>query len=215
MTFRGFFNSGRRSLSEPRVIRLGNYKGCDLYWTVLSRDEGTSLLLCSYIIEYLPFHDKYEAVAWDNCTLRKWLNTEFISTAFRDSAFPVIRKINQTKNSRDTEDYVWLLSASEAKSYFPDRISDGTRRIELGGPCRNLEPRHIGQGIGIRQRDVWLLRSNANYEENKHEVSNVIDYDYISHGVNDGGRNLNVDSIAGIRPCILVDSVWELRYAGI
>ena len=104
---------------------------------------------------------------------------------------------------------------SSSKSFFPDRISDGTRRIELGGPCRNLEPRHIGQGIGKRQSDVWLLRSNAGYEENKYEVSNVIDYDYLSHGVNDGGRNLNVDSIAGIRPCILIDTEMERRYARI
>ena len=107
MTFRGFFNSGRRTFSEPRVIRSGNYKGCELYWTVLSRDEGMSLLLCQNIVEYLPFHDKYEAVAWDNCTLRKWLNTEFLSTAFRESWLWPILKTNQTKNSRDTKDYVW------------------------------------------------------------------------------------------------------------
>ena len=202
-----------KSLSRPNSIWLGRYRGDPLFWTELSRDDGKILFLCRNIIEYLPFHDKYEAVAWDNCTLRTWLNGEFYSTAFSSSDRQLIRKATlKTKNSQDTEDYVWLLSANEARSYFPDNGSDRIKEIVLDGPCRTLEPRHIGQGIGIRQSDVWLLRSNAGYEGNKYEVSNVIDYNYTIHEVNDEGRNLNVNSIAGIRPCILVDSVKELRY---
>ena len=202
-----------KSLSRPNFIWLGRYRGNPLFWTELSRDDGKILFLCRNIIEYLPFHDKYEAVAWDNCTLRTWLNGEFYSTAFSSSDRQLIRKATlKTKNSQDTEDYVWLLSANEARSYFPDNSSDRIKEIVLDGPCRTLEPRHIGQGIGIRQSDVWLLRSNAGYEGNKYEVSNVIDYNYTIHEVNDEGRNLNVNSIAGIRPCILVDSVKELRY---
>ena len=202
-----------KSLSRPNSIWLGRYRGDPLFWTELSRDDGKILFLCRNIIEYLPFHDKYEAVAWDNCTLRTWLNGEFYSTAFSSSDRQLIRKATlKTKNSQDTEDYVWLLSANEARSYFPDNGSDRIKEIVLDGPCRTLEPRHIGQGIGIHQSDVWLLRSNAGYEGNKYEVSNVIDYNYTIHEVNDEGRNLNVNSIAGIRPCILVDSVKELRY---
>ena len=202
-----------KSLSRPNSIWLGRYRGDPLFWTELSRDDGKILFLCRNIIEYLPFHDKYEAVAWDNCTLRTWLNGEFYSTAFSSSDRQLIRKATlKTKNSQDTEDYVWLLSANEARSYFPDNGSDRIMEIVLYGPCRTLEPRHIGQGIGIHQSDVWLLRSNAGYEGNKYEVSNVIDYNYTIHEVNDEGRNLNVNSIAGIRPCILVDSVKELRY---
>ena len=205
-----------KSLSRPNSIWLGRYRGDPLFWTELSRDDGKILFLCRNIIEYLPFHDKYEAVAWDNCTLRTWLNGEFYSTAFSSSDRQLIRKATlKTKNSQDTEDYVWLLSANEARSYFPDNGSDRIKEIVLDGPCRTLEPRHIGQGIGIHQSDVWLLRSNAGYEGNKYEVSNVIDYNYTIHEVNDEGRNLNVNSIAGIRPCILVDSVKELRYVRI
>ena len=190
-----------------KTVQMGHYKGCGLLWTMLDSDEDSQLLLCSNIIEYLPFHDKYEAAAWDTCTLRTWLNQEFYHTAFSSSEQKRIQEaVLKTGNSQETSDHVWLLSADEARRYFPDDPRSDAAKINLYGPCSYLEPKNIGQYIGRRQRDVWLLRSNAGKEQNKHEVSNVIDYDRNTHKVNDEGRNLNVDGIAGIRPCIRIQA---------
>ncbi len=197
----------RRIFYTQKTIRLGHYRGCDLFWTEIDCDEEKRLLLCNNIIEYLPFHNQYEKVAWDSCALRTWLNQEFYYTAFSSTERQKIKPATlRTKNSQETTDHVWLLSSHEAQIYFFGRglFKSSNPKIKLDGPCRYLEPQNIGQYIGRRQRDIWLLRSNAGNEENKYEVSNVIDYDSTTHKVNDEGRNLNVDCYAGIRPSIWI-----------
>jgi len=63
------------TVCEGETIRFGNYE-----WIILKTDiEARKMLVSSksYVIR-LPFNDKDEAVTWENCTLRNWLNNEFI-----------------------------------------------------------------------------------------------------------------------------------------
>ena len=111
-----------KSLSRPNSIWLGRYRGDPLFWTELSRDDGKILFLCRNIIEYLPFHDKYEAVAWDNCTLRTWLNGEFYSTAFSSSDRQLIRKATLKPNVDaylDSSSWCCLARITVANTSFP------------------------------------------------------------------------------------------------
>lgn len=188
-------------MKDKMIFKIGNYKNYDLIWTELESVGNKHLLLCNNIIEYLPFHDRYEPVAWDKSALRVWLNNKFY-----DSAFDETDKRRIIDNVQKNSDHVWLLSAEEAHRY----LASDSNIIQLEGPAPYLEPKHIGQYIGIRNRDVWLLRSNAAKGYNLCEISNVIDsscgWSAIStaHQVNDEGRNLNVNCIAGIRPAIWI-----------
>ena len=191
----------KKTDENNEIISFGEYNEMPLSWVQLKCCENSMLLLCYHIISYLPFHDKYEPIVWGQCTLRKWLNNGFLNIAFTDPEQErMVKTLNQTKNGEDTFDKVWLLSAAEAKEYLAED------NVALSGPADYLTPRHIGQYIGVRRRDVWLLRSNANFENNLCEVSNVIDCSGYSttHQINEDGRNLNVNCIAGIRPVIIV-----------
>lgn len=63
------------TVCEGETIRFSNYE-----WVILKADIETRkmLVLSKCVIAYLPFNEKDEAVTWENCTLRNWLNNEFI-----------------------------------------------------------------------------------------------------------------------------------------
>lgn len=106
-------------------------------WLVLDVTDGKALLLSRYGLEAMPYNATEEAMTWENCSLRKWLNGAFYETAFsaeeRDKV--VLSKVlnNADANAgidggNDTEDYVFLLSVEEAKMYFcEDTVVEGGR----------------------------------------------------------------------------------------
>ena len=51
-------------------------------WIVLDTQEGKSLLLSLYGLDAAPYHPKSKNITWKDCALRKWLNGEFLQTAF-------------------------------------------------------------------------------------------------------------------------------------
>ena len=92
-----------------------------LEWIVLEREGDKALLLSRYGLEMLPYNTTDEAVTWETCSLRKWLNEEFLNTAFskeeqkRIQLTKVKNKDNDynffpVKGGRSTEDAVFLMS---------------------------------------------------------------------------------------------------------
>ena len=54
-------------------------------WTVLDRQEDRALLLSKYALDAMPFHEVEDwNVTWADCTLRSWLNGEFLDVAFSE-----------------------------------------------------------------------------------------------------------------------------------
>lgn len=103
----------------------------DLEWVVLdySDDLKEALVISKYIVSMSQFNNKDKNVTWDNCSLRKWLNEDFINKAFSDEERSMIKvtKVKAEDNPRehtsggsDTEDKLFLLSISEAEKYFCD-----------------------------------------------------------------------------------------------
>ena len=74
------------------VVNFGQYKTedsdvaepYDIEWLVLDVKDGKALLLSKYIMESMPYHEREEAVSWEDCTLREWLNGTFYETAFNE-----------------------------------------------------------------------------------------------------------------------------------
>ncbi len=106
-------------------------------WLVLEVTDGKALLLSRYGLEAMPYNETEEAMTWENCSLRKWLNGEFYETAFskEEKTEIVLTKLENKDNEEygieggnDTEDKVFLLSVDEAKKYFAaDTVVEGGR----------------------------------------------------------------------------------------
>ena len=92
-------------------------------WRVLSVEGDDAFLMADQAIESLPFDEEGSAVTWEKCSLRKWLNEEFIKEAFTEEEqaaikeTTVVNKGNEEYNTdagADTQDKIYLLSIDEA-----------------------------------------------------------------------------------------------------
>lgn len=92
---------------------------------------------------------------WGDCTLRSWLNGEFLDVAFGDEErMQIIQVTNTTENAPDTQDSVFLLSLDELNAYFPDEESRIAEATEYA----------VGQGGRVSRETgmtYWWLRTKA------------------------------------------------------
>lgn len=108
-------------------ISFGSYE-----WRVLEVQNNTALIITEYIIEQRAYHNAYKDITWADCSLRKYLNSEFydrFTAAEKSRIIPVLNKNpdNQwygTKGGTDTQDSIFLLSIEETVCrYFGDNSS--------------------------------------------------------------------------------------------
>lgn len=127
----------------PTVARIGDYMILgsyeqdnnmengkeDIEWQVLEK-EGTRFFVVSrYALDVKPYHSTEEPITWADCSLRQWLNNDFLNSAFNSTEQDKILwtqvKNNdnmeyKTNGGRDTEDRVFLLSLDEVNRYFSE-----------------------------------------------------------------------------------------------
>ncbi|MBP3937852.1 MAG: zinc-ribbon domain-containing protein [Clostridia bacterium] len=108
----------------------------DIEWLVLDVKDGKALVISKYALDAKPYNEEYVDVTWETCTLRKWLNNDFINTAFTNAEKAKIPTVTVTAEKNQyygtdpgnvTKDKVFLLSANEATKYFS---SDTARECE-------------------------------------------------------------------------------------
>ena len=97
-------------------------------WRVLARENGRVLAISAYGLDALPYHSQAEEIDWEGCTLRKWLNGEFLNRAFTEEERAKIPAVKvpaeevspdaDSEKGNDTEDRVFLLSYPELKQYM-------------------------------------------------------------------------------------------------
>ena len=117
------------------VINFGSYEqdndltnGSEsVEWQVLAVESGRALLISRYALDAKPFNSKWSRVTWEKSSLRKWLNKDFLNSAFSPGEqariLPVINRNPDNPTTgmpggRDTKDRIFLLSIDEAKAYF-------------------------------------------------------------------------------------------------
>ncbi len=98
-------------------------------WKVLDNNNGKALLISVKCLETRSYDDDYEKYhspkTWENCSLRNWLNTEFLNNAFSNiekekiinSLIENVDNKLKGKGGNDTYDKVFLLSEQEVKKY--------------------------------------------------------------------------------------------------
>lgn len=103
----------------------GNEK---IEWYVLERTEDRVLLLSKYALDCVPYNNEYVKITWAECSLRKWLNNDFITKAFTEAEASRIKTtglVNHdsptyrtSEGGKNTKDMVFLFSINEANYYL-------------------------------------------------------------------------------------------------
>lgn len=109
----------------------------DVAWLVLAKENNKIFVISEKGLDCQPYNiEQYANVTWETCTLRKWLNTDFINSAFSSdekTKIPTVTVSADKKHGHSanpgnaTQDQVFLLSITEANKYFN---STGARQCE-------------------------------------------------------------------------------------
>ena len=125
-------------------------------WRVLAVENGKALLITKNIIEQRPYNDEEANVTWETCTLRAYLNGEFLKKFSTQERAKIckIENVNfdnpwyETSGGSNTTDKVFLLSIEEVKKYFGDIQPNEERAARI----RN-------------DRAFWWLRSPGQHQD--------------------------------------------------
>ncbi|MFS0838712.1 DUF6273 domain-containing protein [Paenibacillus sp. 1P03SA] len=122
-----------RNLKPGQFIMFGTYpqsadgKESAIQWRVLQNSGSELFVISESILDCKRYHGKSAdlkwrdsvEMTWRDCGLRGWLNDEFFNTAFHAAEKPFIKTTHCSDNGEDcpdTEDKVFLLSATEIKN---------------------------------------------------------------------------------------------------
>ena len=172
----------------------------DIEWTVLAKDGTKILVVSKYALDCKQYNTSLTEVTWETCTLRKWLNSDFINVAFTADekamiptvTVPADKNPNYRANPGNaTQDQVFLLSITEANKYFS---SDSARRCE---PTDYAVANGTYVSSSSGGKCWWWLRSPSNAQNSAADV------------VNDGGglgygNRVNC-SFDAVRPALWID----------
>ena len=99
----------------------------EIEWLVLKKEGSKSFLISLYALDCQKFNATYTDVSWETCSLRSWLNHDFLTSAFNEDEQKRIlnTSVSADRNAEfesdpghDTQDKVYLLSIQEANEYF-------------------------------------------------------------------------------------------------
>lgn len=184
------------------TVVLGDYHGAN-EWLVLDKQDDKVLLISRYCLEAKQYNEKHEPVTWETCTLRQWLNGDFINETFSGAEKALIcdtylqnpdNPEYGTDGGNDTTDKVFLLSIDEATRYF---ANDEARMATATDYAKE-------QGVYVAKFDIstagnswwWLRTSGSN---NKGAVCV-----YNGGSINNSGRSV-YDIECGVRPAMRVN----------
>lgn len=97
-------------------------------WIVLESDGAKALLISEYCLDAHAYNTAFVKMTWERCTLRAWLNSDFMNEMFTPEeqakilSTDVVNDNNPdygTYGGNDTVDKIYLLSFGEAYRYFP------------------------------------------------------------------------------------------------
>ena len=184
-------------------------------WLVLDYDETNhrALLLSRYGLDSQRYNAEKTEITWENCSLRIWLNNDFLQAAFSPEEQQAILT-TAVDNSRaqgyqeddadggnDTQDQVFLLSYAEANRYLGvvkkdkgivlDAIMAPTSyAVHAGAPVDGTKETASGESAGS-----WWLRSPSYQPDLALRVSITGEPDFYS----------GVSGRTSVRPALWVD----------
>lgn len=188
------------------VVLLGYYGKDAISWIIIDKDGDNYLLLSEFAIDNQQWNTTYDAVTWDKCTLRTWLNDYFYNTAFlpkyQDLILTTKVKNEGTYVNRygsfvdipaaDTEDKLFLLSFDEADKLPLEQAECQATYYASQNGC-----------VTYRQNNYacnWWIRDPGSIGGC---AGTVMDTEYDLGDRFSGGYNVN--DFAGVRPAMWVN----------
>ena len=137
----------------------------EIEWIVVENNGKQIFLVSKYLLDSKQFNETYTTdVTWETCSLRKWLNSEFLNDAFDKDEIKMILSYpvscddsNSLVSEYLTNDQVFLLSETELNKYFQsedERVCIPTKYASLQLPREML----IQNGSYISSK--WWLRTS-------------------------------------------------------
>lgn len=162
------------SLAIGSEVVFGSYPqtaaGTDatpITWLVLDKTEEQALLISRDGLDAQPYHHDFAQTTWESCTLRAWLNSDFLHAAFtaREQQAIALTHVSNAPNQgfrawvtvggRDTEDFIFLLSYAEAQAYF------GVDRDDQPNPGACVHPTDYAQAQGAAADSFYETADGA------------------------------------------------------
>lgn len=182
----------------------------EIKWIVLEKEADRILVISESVLDHQPYNTVCTDMTWSNCSLRQWLNDEFLNAAFTEqekAAIPVVdvSADENPKYSTDpgsaTQDKIFLLSIEEVSRYFS---SDSARTVHPTVYAKE-------QGSFVEEttdNSWWWLRSpgkNRSYAASVF-VNGVVNYSgyYTITGNFNQGSGVNYWG-GSVRPVLWID----------
>lgn len=160
------------------VVKFGKYKQSsadapleDIEWQVIDKQDNKALVISKYGLERKKYNETSTVVTWETCTLRKWLNKEFINAAFTDEEQNAISHTTvpadknpsyKTTPGNTTYDKIFVPSILEVNKYFK---SEKKRRCKATAYT-------LSKGILEDKGDcMWWLRTPGQNQDSVASVS--------------------------------------------
>ena len=127
------FGMAIADIKVGKFIKYGRYfqdserEKSPIEWLVLDIKGNEALLISRYALDCKQYHHEYNYITWEDCDLRKWLNSDFLKSAFsnEESERILVSELRNdynpkygTRGGNDTKDRIFCLSIAEAEQYF-------------------------------------------------------------------------------------------------
>ena len=187
-----------------KIVSFGSYEQDDntsngkeaIEWIVLANDGHMATMISRYALDCVPYNTSKASVTWMTCSLRKWLNSTFLNTAFTQDEQEWLQTVTvtadknpeySTEPGRVTLDKVYLLSIPEVNKY----ISLDKARICVPTAYAKAQGVYTKSGVCW-----WWLRSPGGGSNcaARVDVDGSVDY---------GGYGVNHDR-EGVRPVVVL-----------
>ncbi|WP_406040105.1 DUF6273 domain-containing protein [Succinimonas sp.] len=192
----------RRHLLKNHILTFGRYcqdnapdSETPVEWIVLERQEHEILAISRFVLECRPYSDLKDSESrdtWSSCSLRTWLNREFLNRAFTPAEISLIKDSSVSDDTAGAyaADRIFCLSQAEFSRYLT------ATSIQKGIPT----PHAIAGGAavsGFSGNTSWWLRDTS---------------DFMSHGgdplaVDASGFRIRIPGTTGaigVRPAIRI-----------
>ena len=180
------------------IISFGHYEQDNVLangpeaieWIVLDVQDGKAFLLSKYALDVKLYNTERVNTTWEQCTLRTWLNQDFLKAAFDEKEQSAILTTHvdnsraqgysvwDTSGGNDTEDQIFLLSDHEALDlYF---TSDEDRMCALTDYAMANGAYYLYFQQDGRPTGAWWLRSPGESQDDATIVNNS-GFRYFNH----------------------------------
>ena len=183
------------NVSVGSVIKFGNYpqnrkdKKEPIEWRVLAVEGGKALLISQYALDCKRYNEERKDTSWEECTLRKWLNNDFVNVAFNseEQNYILLSELTADKNPNyytnqgfDTDDKIFILSVKEVDKYLKSDIDRGCVPTKFAVNNGAYQDKNNGQCR-------WWLRSLGHYSDfatfihtdgSVHCIGNYVNFNY-------------------------------------